>query len=405
MSIRPKQTVGVIFGSRSGEHEVSVISAHQVMAALEVAGFSVLPIYITKQGHWYSGEPLNNIKAYKSQFNPGEIEGVYRVSLSPDPGCRQLVLHPDEKTGLFKKPPVLWADVFFPVMHGTLGEDGTLQGLLELADVPYVGCGVMASALSMDKVRTKRVCRDAGVPVLDWLDFNRFEWTNFRAEKIAAAEKVSAYPLIVKPVSLGSSIGVKRCKDRKELEEGIEAALVLDSQVMIEPALTNFFEVNCSVMGPPDQASTCEQPTPRTEVLTFEEKYKRGGGGKSKTGGSKTAPAAGAQSSGMASLDRIIPAPISPEFTNEVQSQAINVFRALGCAGLSRIDFLIDKSGGGEKLYFNELNPIPGSLAFYLWEPSGVAFDQLVTKLVDIAFAQHSVRKETLFSFDANLLG
>ena len=321
-----KQTVGVIFGSRTGEHEISVISAHQVMAALETAGYDLLPIYISKEGAWYAGAPLNNISVYKTKgFDPGTIDGVYRVSLSPDTSVRTLLLHPDEKLGFLKKAPQLWADVFFPVMHGSFGEDGTLQGLLELADVPFAGPSAFAAALTMDKVRTKSVCLDVGIPVLHSVAFARSAWNKNRNELVEHAEKLAAYPLFVKPVCLGSSIGVSRANNREELINGINTALALDFQVMIEPALTDFIEINCSVMGPPEIASVCEQPVPRKDVLTFEDKYKRGGGAKqgSKLGGSKTGGAKGESSgegsSGMASLDRLIPAPISDDLTKEVQ--------------------------------------------------------------------------------------
>ena len=405
-----KQTVGVIFGSRTGEHEVSVISAHQVMAALETAGYDLLPIYITKDGGWYAGSPLNNLSIYKTKgFNPGAVEGVYRVSLSPDTSIRTLLLHPDEKLGFLKKPPQLWADVFFPVMHGSFGEDGTLQGLLELADVPFAGPSTFSAALTMDKVRTKSVCLDVGVPVLHSVAFSRNSWKQNRNELVEHSEKLAAYPLFVKPVCLGSSIGVSRANNREELVQGIETALALDFQVMIEPALTDFIEINCSVMGPPEVASVCEQPVPRKDVLTFEDKYKRGGNSKQgpKLGGAKSSGSKSGRSqegsAGMASLDRLIPAPISDELTKEVQRLAIEVFRAVRSSGVCRCDFMYDKKV--QKLYFNEINPIPGSLAFYLWEASGIDFDQLVSKAVDIAFAEYSVRKETMYSFEANLLG
>jgi D-alanine-D-alanine ligase len=409
-----KQSVGVIFGSRSGEHEVSVISAHQVMAALETAGYDILPIYITKEGSWFAGPALNNISAFKTKgFNPANLEGSHRVSMSPDPTVRTLMLHPDEKLGFMKKAPHLWADVFFPVMHGSFGEDGTLQGLLELADVPFAGPSTFAAALTMDKVRTKSVCLDVGIPVLPSVAFSRMAWGQSKDELLTHAEKLGQYPLFVKPVCLGSSIGVSRANNRDELIQGIQTALALDFQVMIEPALTDFIEINCSVMGPPEVASVCEQPVPRDAVLTFEDKYKRGssskqgsklGGSKdgAKLGGAKSGGDSSSASGGMASLDRIIPAPISEELTKEVQRLAIEVVRATRSSGVCRCDFMFDTRN--EKLYFNEINTIPGSLAFYLWEASGVDFDQLVSRAVDIAFAEYSIRKETMYSFEANLL-
>jgi D-alanine-D-alanine ligase len=391
-----KETVAVLFGGRSGEHEVSVITAHQVMDALGVAGYDVLPIYITKDGSWFAGKPLKDLDRYsRDDFNPAAMVDVHRVSLSPDRSIRELVVHPAAKGGFFSKKPRLWADVFFPAIHGTFGEDGTLQGLFELADVPYVGPGVLSSAVAMDKVATKAVCRDAGIPVLSCTTFGRNEWQRDERGAIDNAESQGFYPLIVKPVSLGSSIGVKRCENRDDLKAAVEAALVLDERVLVEKALDDFFEINCSVLGLPARASVCEQPVPRSSLLSFEDKYKRGGGTKGKASG-------GTKGSGMASLDRIIPAPISEELAARIQYLAIKAFQVTQSSGVARIDFLVDKST--ESVYLNELNNPPGSFAFYLWEKTNLSFDGLVTELVKIAQRRHEERRKTLFSFEANLL-
>ena len=389
-----KKNIGVIFGGRSVEHEVSVITAHQIMDAIKAAGFDVLPIYITKEGHWYAGAPLYNLKAYsQAVFSPANLEGAYPVTLSPDRSVRQLLINPAHKKSMFGKLPALWADVFFPAVHGSFGEDGTLQGLLEMADVAYTGSGVLASAIAIDKVRTKEALRAAGLPVLDCLWFHRQAWTEDSDFVLAKAEQFSSYPLIVKPVSLGSSIGVKRCNDRQSLSEAMELAFELDSRVLVERALVDFFEINCSVMGPPERPSVCEQPAATEQVLTFEAKYKRGGKA-GKSGGSK------GSGTGMASLDRIIPAPIPQDLTAKIQQSAVQAFQAIGAAGVARIDFLVDKSG----LYVNEINTLPGSLAFYLWEHTGIHFDQLVTMMISSAEERYRARRRTQFSFDANLL-
>jgi D-alanine-D-alanine ligase len=386
-------TVAVLFGGRSVEHEVSVITAHQIMDALKAAGYGVLPLYITKDGEWYAGERLHNLKLFTDPAgDPTRASGVARVSLSPDRSIRQLVLHPTARQGLFRKPPLLWADVFFPCIHGSFGEDGTLQGLLELADVPYVGAGVAASALAMDKVLTKIICRGVGIPVLDWLVCSRPDWEGQSARVLEQIEAFCAYPVIVKPACLGSSIGVKRCGDRADLREAVAAALVLDERVLIEPALTQFIEINCAVMGPPEQTSVCEQPMTSEAILSFDAKYKRGGKG------AKRADKPGS----MASLERIVPAPISAELTQRVQGYAAQAFQTMGGAGTARIDFLHRPVDGA--LYLNEVNAIPGSMAFYLWEASGIPFDELVDKLVSIALQRHSLRRHTQFSFEVNLL-
>jgi D-alanine-D-alanine ligase len=388
-----EKTVAVLFGGRSVEHEVSVITGHQIMDALKAAGYRVLPIYLTKDGEWYAGEGLHNLKLYTDPAGePTSAAGVFRVSLSPDRSVRQLIVHPSSRPGLFRKPPRVWADVFFPCLHGSFGEDGALQGLFELADVPYVGAGVAASAIAMDKALTKMICRDAGIPVLDWLILARAEWGKDAGGMLDRIEQFCAYPVIVKPVCLGSSIGVKRCNDRAALREAVAAGLVLDDRMLIEQALTDFIEINCAVMGPPEQASVCEQPVTHEAILSFDAKYKRGGKGAKQPN----------KPGGMASLDRIIPAPISAELTQRVQNLALQTFRAVGAAGTSRIDFMYQPHR--EALLLCEINSIPGSLAFYLWEATGIPFDELVDRLVTIALQRHEERSRTQFSFEVNLL-
>jgi D-alanine-D-alanine ligase len=255
-----------------------------------------------------------------------------------------------------------------------------------------VGCGVAASAIAMDKVLTKVICRSAGIPVLDWLVLSRAEWEAGADAALQRIETFCAYPVIIKPACLGSSIGVRRCEDPTSLSEAIAAALILDDRVIIEAALSNFVEINCAVMGPPEQVSLCEQPMTHEAILSFDAKYKRGGKGLKQA----------QHSSGMAGLDRVIPAPISAELTQRVQGYAMQAFRAMGAAGTSRIDFLYQPTA--EALYLNEANSIPGSLAFYLWEASGLPFDRLVERLIAIALHRHQSRTQTQFSFEVNLL-
>jgi D-alanine-D-alanine ligase len=386
-------TVAVLFGGRSVEHEVSVITGHQIMDALKAAGYQVLPIYLTKDGDWYAGEPLHNLQLYTNPAGePTSAAGVWRVSLSPDRSVRQLLVHPRARQGIFRKPPQLWAEVFFPCVHGSFGEDGALQGLFEQADVPYVGAGVAASAIAMDKALTKLICRAVDIPVLECTVVSRHDWEASSAGVIERLEPFCAYPVMVKPACLGSSIGVKRCADRAALLEAIAAGLVLDERVLIEPALTDFIEINCAVMGPPEQASVCEQPVTNEALLSFDAKYKRGG----KRAKLRDKPG------GMAALERIIPAPLAAELTERVQSLAIRAFHAIGAAGTARLDFLFQPQT--ERLYLNEINSIPGSLAYYLWEASGIPFDALVEKLVALAQQRHAERSRTQFSFEVNLL-
>jgi len=394
----PNKTVAVLFGGRSVEHEVSVISAHQVMDALDQAGFPILPIYITKLGDLYAGEGLHNLELYREQtFHAAGLKNVFRVGLSPDRSVRQLVVHPVAGGGLLSKGPKLWADVFFPVLHGTHGEDGSIQGLFELADVPYVGSGILASAIGMDKVRTKRILEEAGIPTLDCLEVSRAEWTADPDAFAAEVEKKYPYPVIVKPVCLGSSVGVTRAADRAALTDALDLALEIDVRALVEEALTDFIELNCAVMGPPERASACEQPIGYEAVLSFDDKYKHGG---KKLGGAKTGTGAG--SAGMAGLRREIPAPIGDALTAQVQELAVKAFRAIGAAGVARVDFLYQAAG--KRLLLNEINTLPGSLAYYLWEVDGLRFDQLVSMLVQSALDRHEAKRATTYSFTANLL-
>ena len=401
-------TIAVLFGGRSVEHEVSIITGHQIMDALEVAGFGLLPIYIDKEGNWFAGTPLRNLKLY-SKAGPLDLENlpnVQAVSFSADRSIRELIPHPKKsKASLFSKPPKLWADVFLPAIHGASGEDGAIQGLFELADVPYIGCGILASAVALHKATTKRVLASGGIPVLDYLTITRAQWAADQDGCLAAAEALNAYPLIVKPCSLGSSIGVSRAADRLALADAISLALELDDTALLERALTNFIEINCAVRSNNGTAtpSACELPCTSEQVLTFEEKYKRGGGKSGKGGGTKgPGGVKGSPSAGMASLQRIIPAPIPDDLTAQVQSYAAKAFTLINGAGVARIDFLFDKSSN--QLFLNEINTMPGSLAFYLWEATGLPFDQLVTSLVAEAQARHRQRQSTRHRFDANLL-
>jgi D-alanine-D-alanine ligase len=397
----PNPTVAVLFGGRSVEHEVSVISGHQAMDALDQAGYPVLPIYITKQGDWYAGEGLHNLDLYREQtFHAAGLKNVHRVSLSPDRSIRQLVIHPGAGGGGLLgggKGPKLWADVFFPVIHGSHGEDGSLQGLFELADVPYVGSGVLASAIGMDKVRQKIVFRASGIPALDCIEVSRAEWETGRDAAVARVEAKYPYPAMVKPVTLGSSVGVSACADRAALGDALDLALELDGRALVEQALTDFIEINCSVLGPPDRASACEQPARTESVLSFDDKYKHGG---KKLGSGASGGAA--PSAGMAGQRRQVPAPIGDELTRKVQALAIDAFRAIGAGGVVRVDFLYQERG--KRLLLNEINTTPGSMSYYLWEEAGVRFDQLVAALVQIALDRHETKRATAYSFAANLL-
>jgi D-alanine-D-alanine ligase len=381
MSAKRTTTVGVIFGGRSVEHDVSVVTGHQIMRAFDPERYEVVPIYIGRDGMWWTGEPLLDINNFKNEVV--SLKGVKSGIISPSVRHHGLIVNPT--SGRFQKSEVKRLDVAFPAIHGSHGEDGTLQGLLEMADIPYVGCGVMASAIANDKIMTKIVLRQHGIPVVEAVAFSRAEWLEAPDNVISHITHELDYPLFVKPATLGSSIGVGRANDEKMLRASIEVAANLDRRVMIEKAITDGVEINCAVMGNGEaiRASVLEQPITWDEFLTYEEKYLRGG-------------------EGMKSAERLIPAPISAELTDKIRTMATQAFRAIDGRGTARIDFLVKPDTGN--IYLNEVNTMPGSLAFYLWQEEGLSARDVVHQLVDLAKDAHAEKRRTTYDYQTNLI-
>jgi D-alanine-D-alanine ligase len=342
----------------------------------------VTPIYITKEGAWLTGSKLTDLSAYKG-LNPHD-PGLAQVAFSADTGLRAIqnpIPH-----GLLDKPRKLDLDVIFVAMHGMNGEDGTLQGLLELADLPYVGSGVLASAICMDKVMTKVVLRGYGIPVLDFVSFSRAEWEKDEDGVVSHVESRLSYPVIIKPAHLGSSIGIEKAANRDDLKFNISVATHFDMKILVEPYIEGKLDVNCSVMGNADPIpSVLEQPVSKEALLTFADKYLQN---KSERG--------------MEGAKRIIPAPLSPEMTEQIQGMAVEAYKSIGCLGLARIDFLLDPQS--QKVYLNEVNTLPGSMAFYLWEPAGIPPEELVDRLVNLAVAAHDEKSRTTYTSNNALL-
>jgi len=378
-----KIKVAVMFGGKSVEHEVSVISALQAIANMDKDKYDIIPVYITKQNEMYIGEDIGNIDAYKNIDNL--LKNSQRVIMVNDAGQVKLISYPMK---LFKKPVEINIDVAFPIVHGTNVEDGTLQGYLKTLGIPFVGCDVTASALGMDKYYMKAVLKDCGIPVLDCLVFTTSDYKNID-KIIEYIEKNFSYPVIVKPVNLGSSVGIKMANDRNELISAIDDAFLYANRILVEHGIKNLREINCSVLGDANEAvaSECEEPLRNAEILSYEDKYLSNA-----KGGSK----------GMASVSRKIPAEISQELREEIRSMAVKSFKHLGCNGVARIDFIIDEDTGN--LYFNEINTIPGSLAFYLWEPVGVPYKELLSRLIDLALKRKREEENITFSFETNIL-
>lgn len=374
----------MIFGGRSVEHDVSIVSAHQVMAVLSES-HEVVPIYVTREGRWLSSPALNDLDVYKK--GRAETVGV-DAYIPPVRGAGGLTV----AGGRLKGPQKIALDVVVPAIHGTYGEDGTLQGLLELADLPYAGSGVLGSAVGMDKVAMKTAFQGAALPTVPGRLVESQDLANID-ELVGRVEDEIGYPAFVKPTRLGSSVGIGKARDRAGLEQAIDVARRYDHRLLIERSMEGCIEINCSVLGGPDsepRVSVCDQPVAWEEFLSFSDKYMRGGKGNN------------GKQAGMASAERHIPAPISDELTKKVQANAIEAFRAVGAAGVARIDSFVDESSG--EMWVMEINTVPGSFAFYLWEASGMSFSALMEALLDMAIKTHNQKSDLMFSFDSEML-
>lgn len=384
MGIKMKIRVGVFFGGKSVEHEVSVISGLQAYNAFDRDKYEPVPIYITKDNELYTGEAIGDIANYKNI--PALLKKSIRVFLMCEQGKVELIRYPMKKLG---SSAVAQIDVAFPVVHGANVEDGSLQGFLRHYNIPLAGCDVEASAVTMDKYVMKAVLKDNGIPVLDCITLNVKEYERDENGAYAKIEERIGYPVIVKPVNLGSSVGIKVAKDQEGLREALEYAFTFGGRVLVERAIMNLREINCAVLGDYEQAhaSECEEPISSDEILSYEDKYVAG----SKSG-----------SEGMRTAKRELPAKLTPQKREEIRQMAVRTFQVLNCSGVSRIDFMIDRDT--DQVYVNEINPIPGSLAFYLWEALGKPYAQLLDDMVGLALKREREEKSVLTSFDSNIL-
>ena len=388
-----KTRVAMMFGGKTVEHEVSVISGIQACMAMDTEKYEVIPVYMTKDNDMYIGEGIGDISSYKDI--PGLIGRSQRVIMINEGGKALMMPYPLKKWGGPKPVPF---DIAFPVVHGTNVEDGALQGYLKTIGVPFVGPDVTASAVSMDKFVTKAVLKMHDIPVLDAEVYTLSDYEDMDSlpSKIA---KAFGYPVIIKPVNLGSSVGISIAKNEAELVNALDDAFRYATRVLVEHAIGKLREINCAVLGDENEAvaSECEEPLTSGEILSYEDKYVSGGG---KKGGAKGG--SGSKGAGMANLSRKIPAELSPEKREEIRELAVKSFKALGCCGVSRIDFMIDEEE--DKLYFNEINPIPGSLSFYLWEPAGVPYKELLDRMIQLALKRTRIEESLTFTFDTNIL-
>ncbi len=389
-----KLNAAVFFGGESVEHEVSIISGHQAINALDPEKYNVIPVYVAKDRKLYVSDLLKDMKNYKDL--KGLVSKCTQVMLAPVGNSVEII---PVKSSLFGKKSLGTIDVAIPVMHGTNGEDGTIQGFLEMMKVPYAGCDLYGAAVGQDKVLQKNILNDNGLPITSWFYVYGNEIDEHQDEVLKKVHKL-IYPVILKPARTGSSVGIAIAHNDEEYLECFEDARQYDEKIITEKVVKPMREINCSVLGTPEdaRASVLEEVNHGRddELLSFQDKYQ--GGSK----GAKSGASASGKDAGMASAARIVPAPLPEEITREIQKYAVETFRVLGCSGVCRVDFLMDAET--KKVYVNEINTIPGSLAYYLWTEEGVSFPRLMDKLVEIALDRERKRSRMTFSYDTNLL-
>ncbi len=377
------KNIGVFFGSGSTEHDISIITASLIIGGLKGLEYQVTPVYITKAGKWMLGEDLGNLKMFTDPNKKAEDHKDYfEYYLDMQESVGKLVFR---KKGILGKSITI--DLAFPALHGTYGEDGTIQGLFEMFGIPYVGCGVPASVVSMDKALTKIVMKDAGVPTTKFVWFTRSNWSANQQSQLQLINQTLKYPLFVKPVHLGSSIGIGKARDEKELIQKIEVALHYDDKVIVEEAVENLMDVTCCLIGNEEvRASVLQESVFKDDLFNFEDKYISNGGAQT----------------GKATNNLIIPARLDEVTTKAIQEAAIKVYKALGCSGIARVDFLFDKQS--KQFFANEVNPLPGTLYHHLWKASGLEFGPLLEELIRLAEQQYKTKREVTYTFESSVL-
>ena len=382
--------LGVIFGGETVEHEVSIISAIQAMNKIDQEKYEVIPIYITKDREWYTGEMLKDIEFYQ------DLSLIKRYADNVVLYCRDGSFVLQKKHGLFKSI-VKEIDIAFPIVHGTNVEDGVLQGYLQSIGIPFVGGNVYASVVGQDKAFMKDIWKEAELPMTNYVWFYDADYRRDSSKIVELVSKLK-YPVIVKPATTGSSVGISVCENEQDLIAGIDEAIQYDSKIVVEEVVKNLKEVNIAVMGNYEhqKVSEIEEVLSGNKFLTFNDKYI--GGGKSKL----ASKGAVKKSKGMASTNRKLPAELDKDVRSEVEEIAVKAFKVLGSSGNCRIDFLIDDKTN--KVYINEINSIPGSLAFYLWDAKGINFTSVLDEMINIGIKDYKKRCSKTHSFDSNIL-
>jgi D-alanine-D-alanine ligase len=373
--------IGVFFGSRSPEHDISIITAQLIISGLKGLGHEVIPVYLAKNGQWLVGEGLDKIENFsKTDFLSSHEANLSKAEIDLKESVGKIVL---VKKGVFSKKWVI--DLAFPALHGSYGEDGKIQGLFEMFDVPYVGCDVLSSAISMDKSMVKLLCKQNGMSVTDFMTATRDEWLESKKEVLSNVKKQLKFPVFVKPVHLGSSIGISKVKSANDLEEKIDVGFYYDNKVIVEESVEDLMDVTCSVIGNNDPIpSLLQESNFSADLFDFETKYLEGG------------------QLGKSEIGIVIPANLDEKTTKEIQAASVEIYKIVGCNGIARVDFLYDKKS--KKFFINEINPLPGTLYHHLWKKSGIELNDLLQKLIDYAQETSAAKKQLNYVFNSSVL-
>ena len=372
--------IGVFFGSRSPEHDISIITGELIISELKKLGHNIVPVYVGKDGQWYVGEQLGFLKFFldgKPDFK--DSKKVY-LDLEKSKGKMVFV-----KKGLARKEYLV--DLAFPAFHGAYGEDGAIQGLFEMFNIPYIGCGVTASAIAIDKVLTKLFFKVHSIPTADFVNFDFAEWQKNKESIIQKCNEFLGWPAVVKPTKLGSSIGIVKANNNKEMEQAIEVAFQYGPEVFVEKAVLNLMDLTCVVLGNEEpKTSFVQRAVFRDEIFSYQDKYLEDGGAQL----------------GNAVSNLIIPADIPDTIGHEIMEMSIKIFKLLGCSGIARVDFLYDSIS--KKYFATEINPLPGTLYHHLWKASGLEIDELLKILIQLAQDKHAKQNTFVQSFHSDIL-
>ncbi len=375
--------VGVFFGSRNPEHDVSIITGCLAVQGLKDLGHNVIPVYIAKDGKWYIGEQLGDVEFYKDKNLEVKLKPFKGFAIDMEKSQGKMIL--SRKVLLSTQTYTI--DLAFPAIHGQNGEDGTLQGMFEMLNVPYIGCDVPASALAMDKVLTKLIYQRFNIPTTKFIYFSAEEWIDKKNTLVEDIKKNLTWPVFIKPPRLGSSIGMAKASNDQELEFAIEVALHYDSKVLVEEAVEDLMDITVAVLGnEKPEASLIQESAYSKDFFSYEDKYLNEGGAQL----------------GNAEKSIIIPARLDESTTKEIQDMAVEIYKLIGCSGLARVDFLYSKTF--KKYYANEINTLPGTLYHHLWKKSGIELPELLIKLVDLAKAKHEKKQKITYTFESAIL-